>query len=151
MRLDNWKIERDHTYELLSPGGKIALKVLEAGLCLYPKEEAEKSRQKYIVVDEETALIYEKRPGHGTWLSKLARELKGEVVLKTIDKYLDILLDHRLLGPPVRSIDPFMHQIMERIEEDGKIKWVRSYYVGNEHLLDLLFMYRATHKFTKIS
>jgi hypothetical protein len=148
LKLDNWKIEIDHTYQLLSPAGKIALKTLEAGLRLCSREEAE-SKVKHILIDEDAALIYEKQPGHGAWLSKLARELKGEIVLKTIDKYLDVLLDQRIIGPPIRSIDPFMHQIMERVEEDGKVKWVRSYYVSNEHLLDLLFMYKATHKFTK--
>lgn len=146
-----WKIEKDHTYDLLGPDGKIALKVLEYGLYFCTLDEAIKSKQKYVAVDDRTALVYKKQPGRGAWLSKLARELLGEVSVRTIDKYLDKLLDHRILGPPMRSSDLFVHQIMERIEEDDKVKWVRSYYAGNEHLLDLLLMYRATHKFVKHS
>jgi len=147
--MKQWKIQRDHTYELLAPGGKIALKVLEAGLGLCSVKSAKESGYRYVEIDNETVLIYKKQPGHGVWLSKLARQLKGEVAVKTIDKYLDRLLDQRILGPPMRTLDPFVHQIMERIEEEGKTKWVRNYYVSNEHLLDLLSIYRATHSFMK--
>lgn len=149
--MNKWKIERDHTYELLASEGKIALKVLEAGLRLCSVKSAEEAGHRYVEIDTETALVYDKRPGHGLWLSKLARELRGEVSVKTIDKYIDMLLDQRIFCPPVRSQDPFVHQIMERIEEEGKTKWVRSYYIGNEHLHDLLLMYKGTHKFTRLS
>lgn len=151
MTVDHWKVEKDHLYDLISAEGKIALKALERGLRIDSVKNIDASTR-YVMLNDEDALFYQPKPGAGTWLAKLTRELKGEVSLRTIDKYLDKLLDERILRPPVRSIDSFIHQIMERVvDENGQQIWVRSYYVSNEHALDLLFIYKATHRFTKSS
>ena len=143
-----WKVARDRIYDMLSDEGKIALKTLEPGLRI-AKAKTIDPTVKYVMVDEEDALYYVPEPGSGSWLARLTRELEGEVSLRTIDKYLDKLLDERILKPPVRSVDPFMHQIMEHvIDNDGKEKWVRSFYVSNEHVPDLLLMFKATHRFS---
>lgn len=148
--MDNWKVERDHLYDMLADPGKIAAKVLEAGLHIGPAKDLEPTTKR-VMLDDETALYYCPDPGRGVWLAKLAKKFKGEISVKTIDKYLDKLLDERILKPPVRSIDPFRHQIMERvIDDDGTEKWVRSYYISNEHIPDMLFIYKATHRMCKV-
>lgn len=149
MSLENWKIEKDHLYEMLSESGKIATKTLEAGLCIDEVKNLSPGT-KHVMLDEENALHYCPEPGKGVWLAKLAKEFQGEISVKTIDKYVDKLLDERILKPPVRSIDPFRHQIMERVtDDDGTEKWVRSYYVSNEHVPDILLIYKATHRIAK--
>jgi hypothetical protein len=150
LKIGNWKIERDHLYDMLSNEGKIALKAIEAGLLVKAAKDLDPSI-KYVMIDDEDAIYYQPEPGHGMWLAKLARELEGEISLRTIDKYMDKLLDERILTPPIRSIDLFVHQVMERVvDDDGIEKWVRSYYVSNEHVADLLFLYKSTHRFSRV-
>lgn len=149
LNVPNWRIERDHLYDMLADPGKIATKVLEEGLHIGPAKDLDRAT-KHIMLDNETALYYCPEPGKGVWLAKLAKIFKGEISVRTIDKYLDKLLDERILKPPVRSIDPFRHQVMERVIDDGKEKWVRSYYLSNEHVPDMLFIYKATHRIYKV-
>jgi hypothetical protein len=148
--MNDWKVERDHLYDMLADPGKIATKVLEAGLHIGPVKNLDQSTKR-VMLDEETALYYCPDSGSGVWLAKLAREFEGEISVKTIDKYLDKLLDERILKPPVRSIDPLKHQVMEKIiDDDGAEKWVRSFYISNEHIPDMLFIYRATHRIYQV-
>ncbi|MDG6996156.1 MAG: hypothetical protein JRN52_09555 [Nitrososphaerota archaeon] len=72
-----------------------------------------------------------------SWLSKLEKDLKGEVSRAKIDESLDFLLDDRILRHGATEMEPV-------IDEEGK-KWVRGYYLGNEFVERVLMLYVATH------
>lgn len=115
------KFPKNKLYALIAgPASKIAMYILEHGF-----------------LQKEGKLFYDESKGMA-WLSKMGRDLDGEVSRATIDEYLDTLLDEGIL----RHGD----QEMQKVQDiDGTTKWVRAYYLGNEYLKEIVSIYLATH------
>jgi hypothetical protein len=119
------KYPKKKVYQTLSPSQKIALRILEKGLEINTNANTKK-------YDEEKGV---------SWLSELARDLKGEVSRGTIDQYLDVLLDIGILSPG--------KEIMQRVKENNEYRWVRAYHIGNEFVDKMIDLYIQTHDINK--
>jgi len=115
------KFPRNKLYAMMAtPALKIAMYILEQGLTKDNKD-----------------LHYDESKGMA-WLSKMGRDLEGEVSRATIDDYLDTLLDEGILKHG--------EQEMQKVQDvEGAMKWVRAYYLGNEYLKKIKTIYLATH------
>jgi hypothetical protein len=119
----NPKYPKNELYIDLSPSQKVALQILEEGL------EVQNGRLSY---SEEKGI---------SWLSKLERDLEGEVSRATIDQCLDNLLDRGILSHG--------KEIMQKVKENKDSRWVRAYHIGNEFLDQMIKLYQATHDIKK--
>lgn len=113
------KFPTNDMYAAVGPELKIAFHILEQGMEIKNND-----------------IVYDNTKGM-SWLSKMGRELEGEVSRATIDQYLDSLLDSRWLKHG--------KQEMQKVEDVDGTKWVRAYYLGNEYVPKIIGFYKLTH------
>ena len=160
-----FRIEENILYRFLSPSQKIQLFIFKKGLEIEIEEKAFTYSEvkltplyKMMVFSGNSLtvryamdvgrrgyksrvlrLTYNRSKGK-SWLNEIVR---GTGLSKaTVDKWLDILLDSRILKPS--------DTIMECVKTPYGDRWVRTYYIANEALESLFYLFLYTHKIVPV-
>lgn len=157
-----FRIEENILYRFLSPSQKIQLFIFKKGLEIEIEEKEEILKPhiysevkpipsyKMMVFSGNSLIVrytrskilrltYNRSKGK-SWLNEIVR---GTGLSKaTVDKWLDILLDSRILKPS--------DTIMECVKTPYGDRWVRTYYIANEALESLFYLFLYTHKIVPV-